>query len=122
MDQHEIIFCVEEIDTLNHNNTDNTNTDFLLLCEEEQSSNEKHALTIFYQENCTVKELMLICEYYGLAKDLRTNKCNKVHIIDFLVCFETAYQNIDLVHRRRNMWYFMDELRKDKFMKKFLLW
>jgi len=32
---------------------------------------------INYNENYTVKELLIICEYYGFAKDLKANKYNK---------------------------------------------
>ena len=40
---------------------------------------------INYHENFTVKELLLICEYYGVAKEIKSNKCNKSEIIQFLV-------------------------------------
>ena len=43
---------------------------------------------INYNENFTVKELLLICEYYGISKELKSNKCNKEVIINFLVDFE----------------------------------
>jgi hypothetical protein len=77
---------------------------------------------INYNENFTVKELLLICEYYGFAKDIRINKFNKEQIIDFLVLFETDPNNCDIVFKRQNMWFYMNELKNDKFMKKFVLW
>jgi hypothetical protein len=77
---------------------------------------------INYNENFTVKELLLICEYYGFAKDVRINKLNKEQIIDFLVSFETDPNNSDIVFKRQNMWFYINELKNDKFMKKFLLW
>ena len=40
-----------------------------------------------YHENYTVKELLLICEYYGVAKELKSNKCNKNEIIQILVIY-----------------------------------
>jgi hypothetical protein len=93
------------------------NSEFLHVADDMSS-----ALSISYLTNTTVKELMLICEYYGLAKELRANKCNKAQIVDCIVRFETDATNMDLVHRRKNMWFYMNELRSDKFMKKFLLW
>ena len=42
-----------------------------------------------YRENFTVKELLLICDYYGFAKELKNNKCNKEQIIEILVSFES---------------------------------
>jgi hypothetical protein len=77
---------------------------------------------INYNENFTVKELLLICEYYGFAKDVKSNKFNKEQIIDFLVSFENDPNNSDIVFKRQNMWFYMNELKNDKFMKKFLLW
>jgi hypothetical protein len=77
---------------------------------------------INYHENFTVKELLLICDYYGFAKELKNNKCNKDQIIEFLVSFESDLNNSDIVFKRQNMWFYMSELKNDKFMKKFLLW
>jgi len=75
-----------------------------------------------YYNNYTVKELLLICEYYGFAKDLKTNKYNKEEIIDFLVSFESDINNLDIVFKRQNMWFYINELKNDKFMKKFVIW
>jgi hypothetical protein len=77
---------------------------------------------INYNENYTVKELLMICEYYGFAKDLKNNKYNKEQIIDFLVTFESDINNSDIVCKRQNMWFYINELKNDKFMKKFVLW
>jgi hypothetical protein len=77
---------------------------------------------INYHENFTVKELLLICEYYGFAKDLKNNKFNKEQIIEYLVSFESNPTNTDIVFRRQNMWFYINELKNDKFMKKFVLW
>jgi hypothetical protein len=77
---------------------------------------------INYHENYTVKELVLICDYYGFAKDVKANKFNKEQIIDFLVSFESNIANTDIVFRRQNMWFYINELKNDKFMKKFILW
>jgi hypothetical protein len=77
---------------------------------------------INYHENYTVKELLMICEYYGFAKDLKNNKYNKEQIIDFLVTFESDINNYDIVFKRQNMWFYINELKNDKFMKKFVLW
>jgi len=75
-----------------------------------------------YNENFTVRQLLIICEYYGFAKDIKTNKYNKEQIINFLVSFESDPKNSDIVFKRQNMWFYMNELKNDKFMKKFILW
>ena len=77
----------------------------------------------FYDYNkYTLKELFKICEYYGFAKELKTNKCNKKEIIQYLIEFENDYNNIEAVYTRRNMWFYMNELKKDPLMKKFIIW
>jgi hypothetical protein len=77
---------------------------------------------INYHENYTVKELLLMCEYYGFSKDMKANKFNKEQIIDYLVAFENDISNTDIVFKRQNMWFYINELKNDKFMKKFVLW
>jgi len=77
---------------------------------------------INYHENYTVKELLLICEYYGFSKDMKSNKFNKDQIIYYLVAFENDISNTDIVFKRQNMWFYINELKNDKFMKKFVLW
>jgi hypothetical protein len=77
---------------------------------------------INYNDNFTVKELLIICEYYGFAKELKANKSNKEEIICFLVDFEKNPNNYDIVSRRKNMWFYISELKNDKFMKKYVLW
>ena len=77
---------------------------------------------VHYNENFTVKELLLICEYYGLAKDIKSNKCNKEEIINILVSFESDEVNSEIVLKRQNMWFYINELKNDKFMKKYVLW
>ena len=51
---------------------------------------------INYSENFTVKELLLICEYYGFAKDMKLNKFNKDEIIQVLVDFERNPNNLGI--------------------------
>ena len=75
-----------------------------------------------YSDNFTIKELFLICDYYGISKELKTNKCTKDLIVQFLVEFETNPDNNDIVFKRQNMWFYMNELKNDKFMKKYVVW
>ena len=77
---------------------------------------------INYRENFTVKELITICDYYGISKEIKINKCKKEEIILFLVQFEEEESNIEIVNKRKLMWYYINELKKNTFMKKFILW
>ena len=74
-----------------------------------------------YTENYTVKQLLSICDYYGFAKELKINRYNKEQIVSFLVVFESEAINADIVCRRKNMWFYLIELKTDKFMKKYVL-
>jgi hypothetical protein len=69
-----------------------------------------------------IKDLLLICEYYGFAKEIRTNKYNKNDVVHMLFVFERDLNNQQIVAIRRQLWYYMNELKKDKFMKKFVIW
>ena len=98
--------------------------DLMTKIEQTEFNNNDITLThmVNYHENFTVKELLLICEYYGFAKELKSAKLNKEQIIDFLVNFESDKNNTDIVFKRQNMWFYMNELKSDKFMKKYILW
>jgi len=121
----EISYCVEEIE---NNKEYNFNIeDFMTEIENNEisisiSDDLLIPQMINYNENFTVRQLLIICEYYGFAKDIKTNKYNKEQIINFLVSFESDPKNSDIVFKRQNMWFYMNELKNDKFMKKFILW
>jgi hypothetical protein len=69
-----------------------------------------------YDLNYTAKQLSIICEYY----EIKTSKMKKVDIIHAIVAFENNYENIEVVMRRQQMWHYIQELKADKFMKKFI--
>ena len=75
-----------------------------------------------YDMNYNVKQLLMICDYYGLSKEVKINKLKKQEIISFLLDFEENSENTLLVYKRKQLWYFMSELKNDKFMKKYILW
>ena len=76
-----------------------------------------------YDLNYNVKQLLLICEYYGISKGaLKTNKMKKQDVIEQIVLFENDMSNFEIVQKRKQMWYYITELRDDKFMKKYILW
>jgi hypothetical protein len=79
-------------------------------------------ISFHYRENFTIKELFLICDYYGIGKDLKTKKCKKEIIVKVLVDFESNNENNDIVAKRKTLWYYINELKNDKFMKKYILW
>ena len=123
-----ISYCIEEfeIDDENDKNTYNEfNIENFLSENENENENINDILLphmINYYENFTVKELLLICKYYGFSKMLKNNKCDKGQIIQELVFFENDPNNSDIVCKRQNMWFYINELKNDHFMKKYIIW
>ena len=123
-DNIEISYYIEENEDNNYDNENNFNIEEFLKEIDQNDYNDELLIPhmVNYNDNFTVKELLLICEYYGFAKEMKNNKCNKHQIISFLVVFEADPNNEAIVFKRQNMWFYMNELKSDKFMKKYILW
>ena len=72
---------------------------------------------INYYTYYSVKDLHKILDYYGLPK----SKLKKDELIQMIVLYENEYSNIEIVQRRKLMWYYIEELQNDDFMKKYVL-
>ena len=112
----------EEIDNLSDLLNEINNDDFINQMNNFSDEEVFEVLCYEYKINYTVKELLLICDYYGIAKDMKSNKYNKEEIINVLVQFENNPINNDIFLRRQSMWYYISKLKNDKFMKKYVLW
>lgn len=77
---------------------------------------------LYYNEEYKLKDLMKICEYYGIAKNVKASKCKKQDIISTIIYFENCLDNYDIVLKRHKMWAYMKELLEDPKMRMFLLW
>jgi hypothetical protein len=124
-DNENVFFSLDESDQSDDSNEiPNFLDDFNFTNEINDLNNEGIIEVMFldYKLNYTVKELLLICEYYGISKEMKTNKYNKDVIINVLVDFENNPINIKVVSKRQSMWYCIDKLKNDKFMKKYVLW
>jgi len=77
---------------------------------------------LYYDEEYTVKELMKICQYYDISKNIKASKCKKQDIILTIVYFESLEENYDLVQQRHKMWSHMTDLMADPKMRCYLLW
>lgn len=108
-------FTIEELDKTDESNV---TMEELMKQLDQQEADNAYPYIVNYHENFTVKELQLICEYYGL----KTTKKNKAQLVDELVFFESDLLNEEIVSRRKTLWFYMDEVKNDKFMKKFVLW
>jgi hypothetical protein len=76
------------------------------------SLNEKNSICVNkldYTVKNTIKELLVICEYYGISK---LTKCNKEEIIRVLNHFENNPENNEVVLRRQQMWEYINTLSR----------
>ena len=71
-----------------------------------------------YQINFTSRQLSQICDYYNIPKPKKFTKEELAHLI---VEFEQNNENAEIVCKRQLMWFYMDELKNDKYMKKYIL-
>jgi hypothetical protein len=74
------------------------------------------AISFDYEMNYTIKQLKHIAGYYGL-------KCKhrKVDLIQDIVLFETDDKNGDAVSRRKRLFYYMDTLKHDEYLKSYVI-
>ena len=70
-----------------------------------------------YSENYTKKQLELIADYYGIVK----RKKKKQDLIEEIVIFEQEPGNIEITQKRKTLWFYMEEIKNDSFLQKFLI-
>jgi hypothetical protein len=127
VENENITFNFTDTDTDNYPNDNNLTDEFYaLLNKGDESSTDNQYDKIFmeiknYDLNFTIKQLTQICEYYNLSKDIKLNKMKKQDIIEQIVLFEHSYENYNTVLKRKEMWYYMSELKNDKLMKKMVI-
>jgi hypothetical protein len=122
-----ISFLLEEKEdnTKDHIDMNNINN-FIELFEDEPdyevNSNEMNELQEMVYTMYTVKELLKICVYYEIDKNIKAAKCKKADIISSIVFFEAQPENMNIVYKRKTYWSYMDELMSDPKMKKYVVW
>jgi len=79
-------------------------------------------LSEYYSKNYNVNQLLKICEYYDLLKCVKMAKYKKMEIINAIIMFEQDVENNEIVLKRRQMWFYINELLNDKYMKKYIIW
>jgi len=80
------------------------------------------SLLIDYSENNTIKQLIRICDYYGISKENKLNKAKKIDIVNAIMLYENEACNIETVLKRKRMWHYISELKNDRHMKQFIFW
>jgi hypothetical protein len=69
-----------------------------------------------------VKDLLKICRYYGIEKNIKLAKCKKQDIITAIIFYEQSPENYEIVQRRNRMWGLIAELLNDPLMKNYVIW
>jgi len=77
------------------------------------------ALSLY--KECTIKDLLKICNYYGIEKNMKLLKSKKQQIIHALIYFESLPDNFEIVQKRYRMWACITELLNDSKMKKYII-
>jgi len=75
------------------------------------------AQEINYSTNFTRKDLDRIADYYSIPK----RKKLKDELIQEIILFEMEPENIEIVYRRKKLWSYMEEIKDDKYLRKFLI-
>ena len=70
-----------------------------------------------YQTNYIKKELDRIADYYELSK----RKKRKDELIEDIVIYEKDPVNVEKVYQRKKMWRYIEEIKKDKYLRQFLI-
>jgi hypothetical protein len=134
-----ITFLLDENDDTDKNNEDeikNMMYEFTNLSEEGEEDNQYLKSWLydnddnyeyindesFYEKEYTIKDLLKICNYYGIDKNVKTSKCKKQDIISTIVYFESLPENFDIVQKRNTLWKYINELLNDPKMKRFIIW
>ena len=118
-DEFDFSNFINEMDELTKDNNYNYNSELLYYVEKSVFTNEDET---YYSEKYTIKDLMKICCYYGIDKNIKSSKCRKQDIIATIVFFEGQIENANIVYKRHNMWAYMTELIADPKMRAYLLW
>ena len=77
---------------------------------------------LYYEQEYTVKDLMKICQYYEINKNVKASKCKKCDVVSTIVYYESCAENYEIVQRRHKLWSYMMELIEDPKMQEYVFW
>jgi hypothetical protein len=82
-----------------------------------QGEDYLYAQVADYEANNTSKQLACIYEYYNMGS---ITKLKKIDMAERIVSFENDADNFDVVSRRQTLWFYLQELKRDPYTKKFV--
>ena len=85
--------------------------------DDDSSDVDQNFLEVEYSTCYNVKSLSQIMDYYELSK----KNMRKDEMIQLIILFEIDPNNAIIVNRRRRMWRHINELKRDKYFNKFIL-
>ena len=104
-----------------------SNVEDIMKCIEEtekeikQDEGENFSTIYFLMEDeynqFTKKQLERICDYYNINK----RKKLKADLIQDIIIFEQDIHNSELVDKRIELWYCIEQIKNDNYLKKFLI-
>tara|TARA_B100001758_G_scaffold247874_1_gene267972 strand:- start:10884 stop:11192 length:309 start_codon:yes stop_codon:yes gene_type:complete len=76
------------------------------------------AKEIDYSINYTLPLIQSICGFY----EIPYKRIKKQDLIYNLVEFESNIENIETVEERKRLWFYMEELKKNKYLSKYIIY
>ena len=75
------------------------------------------AMEMDYSINYTLPMLHHICGFYNLSY----SRVKKNDLVALLVEFEQNSENMNMVQERKRLWYYMQELKANKYLSKYII-
>jgi len=141
MDGENITYYFDDMNLDETDNNADTDTELANLLNEFEQLATNNSSTLYeeddilsetknYELNYTIKQLLLICDYYGITKQAKNceyygakaRTMKKNDIISLIIMFEKNINNIEIVMKRKELWFYLDTLKADKILKRFIIW
>ncbi len=76
-----------------------------------------YAQILDYKTNYLKKDLIKIAEYYEIS----IRKKTKDKLIEDILSFENNPENCVMVERRQTLWFYLNELMEDNYLRKYII-
>tara|TARA_B100000519_G_C14121466_1_gene380704 strand:- start:342 stop:719 length:378 start_codon:yes stop_codon:yes gene_type:complete len=76
-----------------------------------------YAQILDYKTNYLKKDLIKIAEYYEIS----VRKKTKDKLIEDILSFENNPENCIMVERRQTLWFYLNELMEDNYLRKYII-
>tara|TARA_X000000950_G_scaffold27400_1_gene29472 strand:- start:6228 stop:6605 length:378 start_codon:yes stop_codon:yes gene_type:complete len=76
-----------------------------------------YAQILDYKTNYLKKDLIKIAEYYEIS----VRKKTKDKLIEDILSFENNPENCVMVERRQTLWFYLNELMEDNYLRKYII-